>query len=97
MTGNPLGAIAAVIGERLVERSAEPSPELDIRATGSVAPEITNFNFIKATLARANFYRAQHVAVPLVWSPTQAKFAQDQANKCELKHSVSFEIQVERI
>ncbi|KAF2427359.1 PR-1-like protein, partial [Tothia fuscella] len=47
----------------------------------------TDLTFIKAVLVRANGYRAQHAAVPLVWSPTQATFAQAQANKCELKHS----------
>jgi hypothetical protein len=75
-------AFAAVITERA-------TVDLNERAAGNVAPLTMDRNWINVVLARANYYRALHAAVPFVWSPSQAVFAQQQANKCLLQHSVS--------
>jgi hypothetical protein len=74
-------AFAAVIGERA-------TVDLIERSVSNVAPLTTDRNWINIVLARANYYRALHAAVPFVWSPSQALFAQQQANKCLLQHSV---------
>jgi pathogenesis-related protein 1 len=80
MLCTPMSTFAAVIGERSAIALTE-------RQNSNVAPLTTDRNWINVVLARANYYRALHSAVPFVWSPSQAVFAQQQADKCLLQHS----------
>jgi hypothetical protein len=80
MMCSPLAVFAVVIGERGIVAPME-------RQVSNVAPLTTDRNWINVVLARANYYRALHSAVPFVWSPSQAVFAQQQADKCALQHS----------
>jgi uncharacterized protein YkwD len=46
--------------------------------------------FRDAVLNSTNQYRAQHEASALKWNQTLASYAQDHADSCEFKHTVSF-------
>jgi uncharacterized protein YkwD len=45
--------------------------------------------FTDAVLNSTNQYRSQHEASALKWNKTLASYAQDHADGCEMKHTVS--------
>lgn len=49
--------------------------------------------FRDAVLNSTNQYRAQHEASALKWNQTLASYAQDHADSCEFKHTVSYPLQ----
>jgi hypothetical protein len=78
---NPAPVLGAVIGERA-------AVEIQERAVSNVAPLTTDPTYVNNTLSTANTYRPPHSAVNFTWNATLAAYAQVQANKCVMQHSV---------
>lgn len=83
-------AIPALVAGAVIGETSPAVHQLVERAPiSSVSPNITDKNWINGVLSRHDLWRQNHAAAPLVWSSTLATYAQTQANKCLLQHSVS--------
>jgi hypothetical protein len=84
-TGSTLGitTIAGSIVESTQASSQTPAP-----SGAKMAWEGQGFK--DAVLNSTNQYRAQHEASSVKWNQTLASYAQDHADGCEFKHTVSF-------